>query len=122
MIDLYNFQSISLSQLFASVKFHSGSGSGYHLVTNFFIVMFHMIMTLMKYSFIPQTFFRIFFFRIRNNFTMQFLLCRISLCNSFVEVILHILKISTKLGVTPQGFCENQNSIQDQVRIYFGFQ
>ena len=61
MIDLNNFQSINLSQLFDSVKFQSGSGSGYHLVINFCIIMFYMLMILMNFSFVPQTFFRIFF-------------------------------------------------------------
>ena len=60
MIDLNNFQSISLSQFFDSVQFRSGSG--YHLVINFCIVMFCMLMILMTLSFVPQTFFRIFFF------------------------------------------------------------
>ena len=43
----------------------------------------------------------------------------------FKQVILYILKISTKCGVAPQSFCENQNSVQDQdldqevaVRLY----
>ena len=109
MIDLNNFQLINLSQLFDSVKLQSGSG--YHLVINFCIVMFYMLMILMKFSFVPQTFFRIFFFRIRIRFMTRI---RISLCNSLEKVILHILKISTKFGVAPQGFCENQNSVQDQ--------
>ena len=39
---------------------------------------------------------------------------RISLLKSLEKVILHILKISTKFGVAPQSFCENQNSVQDQ--------
>ena len=30
------------------------------------------------------------------------------------QVILYILKISTKFGVFTQSFCENQNSVQDQ--------
>ena len=55
-------QSINLSQFFDSVKFQSGSGSGYHVVIDFCIVMFYMLMILMKFSFIPQTFFGIFFF------------------------------------------------------------
>ena len=60
----------------------------------------------MKFSFVPQTFFRIFFFfRIR---------IRISLWNSLEKVILYVLKISTKFGVAPQSFCENQNSVQNQ--------
>ena len=64
MIDLINFQSINLSQFLDSVKFRSGSG--YHLVIDFCIVMFYMLMILMKFSFVPQTFFRFFvFFRIR---------------------------------------------------------
>ena len=58
MIDLNNFQSINF---FDSVKFRSGSGSGYHLVIDFSIVMFYMSMILMKFSFFPQTFIRIFF-------------------------------------------------------------
>ena len=32
----------------------------------------------------------------------------------FIENSLYILKISTKFGVAPQSFCENQNSNQDQ--------
>ena len=60
MTDLNSFQSINLSQFFDSVKFRSGSG--YHLVIGFYIVMFYMLMILMKSSFVPQTFFRIFFF------------------------------------------------------------
>ena len=62
MIDLNNVQSINLSQFFDSVKFRSGSGSRYHLVTDFCIVMFYMLMILIKFSFVLQTFFRIFFF------------------------------------------------------------
>ena len=62
MTDLNSFQSINLSQFFNSVKFRSGSGSGYHLVIDFCIVMFHMLMILMKFSFVPQTFFRFLFF------------------------------------------------------------
>ena len=58
----------------------------------------------MKFSFVPQTVFRIFFFfRIR-----------ISLWNSLQKVILYMLKISTKFGVAPQSFCENKNSVQNQ--------
>ena len=60
MIDLNNVQSINLNQFFDSVKFRSGSG--YHLSIDFCIVMFHMLMILMKLSFVPQTFFRIFTF------------------------------------------------------------
>ena len=63
MIDLNNVQSIILSQFFDSVKFRSGSGSGYHLVIDFCIVMIYMLMILMKFSFVPQTFFRFFFLR-----------------------------------------------------------
>ena len=59
MIDLNNVKSINLGQFFNSVKFRSGSG--YHLVIDFCIVMFYMLMILMKFSFVPQTFFRIFF-------------------------------------------------------------
>ena len=39
---------------------------------------------------------------------------RISLWNSLKRVILYILKISTKYGVAPKSFCENQNSVQIQ--------
>ena len=60
MIDFNNVKCINLSQLFDSVKFRSGSG--YHLVIDFCIVMFYMLMILMKFSFVTQTFFRIFFF------------------------------------------------------------
>ena len=62
MIDLNNFQSINLSQFFDLVKYRSVSGSGYHLVIYFCIVMFYMLMILMKFNFVPQTFFTIFFF------------------------------------------------------------
>ena len=104
MTDLNSFQSINLSQFFVSVKFRSGSGSGYHLVIDFCIVMFHMLMILMKFSFVPKTFFRIhFFFRIR-----------ITQCNSLEKVILHMLNIFKKFGHALQSFCENKNSIQDQ--------
>ena len=41
MIDLNIFQSINLSQFFDSVKFRSGSG--YHLVIDFRIVMFYLL-------------------------------------------------------------------------------
>ena len=72
MIDLKKVQSINLSQFFRSVKFRSGLGSGYHLVIDFCIVMFYMLMILMKFSFVPQTFFRIgFVFRIRIRITSR---------------------------------------------------
>ena len=61
MTDLNSFQAINLSQFFNSVKFQSGSGSGYHSVIDFRIVMFYMLMILMKFSFVLQTFCRIFF-------------------------------------------------------------
>ena len=51
------------------------------------------------------------------NFFLRFRIMtriRISLWNSFDKVILYILKIPTKFGVTPQSFFENQNSVQDQ--------
>ena len=60
MTDLNSFQSINLSPFFDSVKFRSGSGSGYHLVIDFCNVMY-MLMILMKFSSVSQTFFRIFF-------------------------------------------------------------
>ena len=56
MIDLNDIQSINLSQFFDSIKFRSGSGSGYHLVIDFCIVIFYMLMIPMKFSFVPQTF------------------------------------------------------------------
>ena len=61
MNDLNYFQSINLSQFFDSVKFRSGSGSGYHLVIDFFMVMFYMLMILMKFSFVSQIFSEFFF-------------------------------------------------------------
>ena len=64
MIDLNNFQSINLSQFSDSVEFRSGPGSGHHLVIDFCIVMFHMLIILMKFSFVLQTVSE-FFFRIR---------------------------------------------------------
>ena len=57
MIDLNNFQSINLSQFFDSVKFRSGSGDD--LLIDFSIVMFYMLIILIKFSFVPQNFFRI---------------------------------------------------------------
>ena len=111
MTDLDSFQSINLSHFFDSVKFRSGSGSGYHLVIDFCTVMFYMLMVLMEFSFVPQTFFRIFFFRIRIRIMCRI---RISLWNSLEKVILYMLKISAKFGVDPQSFCENQNSVQNQ--------
>ena len=51
------------------------------------------------------------FFRIRIRIMCRI---RISLWNSLEKVILHMLKISTKFGVAPQSFCENQNSVQNQ--------
>ena len=112
MIDLSNFQWINLCQFFGSVKFRSGSGSGYHLVIDFCVVMFYMLMILMKFSFVLQTFFRFFFFfRIRIGIMSRI---RISPWNSLQKVILYMLKISTKFGVASQSFCENQNCVQDQ--------
>ena len=80
MTDLNSFQSINLSQLFDSVKFRSGSGWGYHLVIDFCIVMFYMLMILMKISFVPQNFFQNFFFQDQDqdhkkdqDFTMKFI-------------------------------------------------
>ena len=57
-----------------------------------------------EFCFVPQSFFRIFFFfRIR-----------ISLCNLLEKVILYMLEVSTKFGVAPQSFCENPNFSQNQ--------
>ena len=61
--DWFKQFSINLSRFFDSVKFRSGSGSGYHLVIDFCLAMFYMLMILMKFRFVPQTFFRIFFFQ-----------------------------------------------------------
>ena len=105
MIDLNNVQSINLIQYFDSVKFRSE----YHLVIDFYIDIF--LVFFMKFSFLPQTFFRIFFSRIRIRLMSRI---RISLWNSLEKVILYMLKISTKFGVAPQSFCENQNSVQNQ--------
>ena len=66
MLHLNNVQSINLSQFFDSVKFRSGSGSGYRLVIDFCIVMFYMLMIFMKFSFVLQTSFRIFFLESRS--------------------------------------------------------
>ena len=71
MIDLNNVQSINLSQFFDSVEFRSESGSGYHLVIDFCKGMFYMLMILMKFSFVPQTLFRIFFQD--QDFTIKFI-------------------------------------------------
>ena len=80
MIDLNNVQSINLSQFLDSIKFRSGSGLGYHWVIGFCIVMFYTLMILMKFSFVPQTFFSIFFFSDQDqdheqdqDFTMKFI-------------------------------------------------
>ena len=71
MIDLNNVQSINLSQFFDSVKLRSGSG--YHLVVDSCIVMFYMLMILMKFSFVPQTFFKFFFSDQDQDSTMKFI-------------------------------------------------
>ena len=39
-----------------SVKFRSGSGSGYNLLIDDCKVMFYMLTMLMKYSFVPKNF------------------------------------------------------------------
>ena len=115
MTELNSLQSINLSQFFDSVKFRSGSGSGYHLVIDFCIVMFYMLMILMKFSFVPQTFFRIrFCFRIRIRIMNRI---RIAQCNSLEKVILHMLKIFKKFGVAPQSFCEIKILFRIRVRI-----
>ena len=110
MIDLNSFQSINFSQFFNSVKFRSGSG--YHLVIDFCIVLFYMLMILEWYWWnlvLFRKLFSEFFFRI----TIKILTSiRVSLWNSLEKVILYILKISTKFA--PQSVCENQNSVQDQ--------
>ena len=98
MIDLNNSQSINLSQFFVSVKFRSGSG--YHLVIDFCIIIFYMLMILMEFSFVPQHFFRIFFFRIRISIMTRI---RISLLNSLGKVIppnfLSFLKVFFKIKI-----------------------
>ena len=65
----------------------------------------------MKFNFVPQTFFRIFFFRIRIRIMSRI---KISLWNSLEKVILYMLKISTKYGVAAQSFCEKLNFVQNQ--------
>ena len=52
-----------------------------------------------------------FFLRIRIRIMSRI---RIAQWNWLEKVILHMLKIFNKFGVTPQSFCENQNSVQDQ--------
>ena len=71
MTELNNFQSINLSQFFDSVKFRSGSG--YHLVIDYYKVMFYMLMMLMKFSFVSQHFFRFFFQDQDQDFTIEFI-------------------------------------------------
>ena len=102
MIDLNNVPSINLSQFFDSVKFRSGSGSGYHLVIDFCIVMFYILMILMKFSFVSQTFFRIFF--LGSGFHYKFIGESYSL---YAKDIHQIWCRSAK-------FFENQNSVQNQ--------
>ena len=65
----------------------------------------------MKFSFVPQIFFRSFFFRIRIRIMSRI---TILLWNSLEKFILYMLEICTKFGVAPQNFCENQNSVQNQ--------
>ena len=65
MTDLNSFQSINLIESFDSVKFQSVSVSGQRLVIDLCIIMFYMLMILMKFAFVPQTFFIIYVFRIR---------------------------------------------------------
>ena len=79
MIDLNNFQSINFSQFFDSVEFRSGSG--YHLVINYFKSMCYMLMI---------------FFQ-DQDFTIK--------VNK--KVMLCVLKIPTKFGVVPQSFFQN---------------
>ena len=67
--------------------------------------MFYMLMMLMKFSFVPQHFFRCVFSRIR---------IRISLSKPITKVMLCVLKITTKFGVVPQSCCQNQKLVQDQ--------
>ena len=69
--------------------------------------MFYVLMMLMKFSFVPQHFFRFFFFRIG-------IRIRISLSKSITKVMLCVLKIPTTFGVVPQIFFQNQNPVQDQ--------
>ena len=67
MTDSNSFQLINLDY-----PIQSGLGSGYHLVIDFCIVMFYILIILMKFSFVPQTFFKIFFFK-DQDFTMKFI-------------------------------------------------
>ena len=64
-----------------------------------------MLMMLKKFSFVPQNFFRFFFFRIR---------IRILLEKSITKVMLCASKIPTKFGVVPQSLFQNQNPVQDE--------
>ena len=121
MIDLNNVQSINLSQFFDSVKFRSGSGSGYHLVIDFCIVMLCMLMILMKFSFVPQSFYRIFFFRIRFRI-------RISLWNSLEGYSLYVkdihqIRCRSAKFLWKLKFCsESGSGSGSRSGYYFGFQ
>ena len=95
MIDLNNFQSINLSQFIDSVKFRSGSVSGYHLVIDFCIVMFYMLMILMKLSFIPQIFFQIFTFSSHTQYVKResIVIVRVKKKNSLLLMNVHVLYV-----------------------------
>ena len=71
MIDLNSFQSIYFSPFFDSVEFRSGSGSGYHLVIDYYKVTFFMLMMHMKFIFVPQNFLRYFFLDQDQDFTIK---------------------------------------------------
>ena len=98
MIDLNNFQSINMSR-FSQLSIWIRIRISF-LVILHDEVMFDMLMVLIKFSFVPQHFFRI---RIR-----------IPLAKSIKKRMLCVLKIPTKFGVIPQSFFQNQNPVQDE--------
>ena len=98
---------VRLLHIIFFITFRSGSGSGYYF--DYRQVMFHMLMILMKFSFIPQACFRIFFFfRIR---------IRILPWNLIEKVMLNILKILTKCGVALQNFVKIKILFRIRIRI-----
>ena len=118
MIDLNNFQWITLSQFSDWIKFHPGSGSGYHLVIDYYKVMFYMLMMLMKYSFVPQYFFRFFFLQDQDqDFTIKINNRSYVLCSKDTnQISCRSAKFSSKLKS-----CLGSGSGSGSW-LYFGFQ
>ena len=68
--------------------------------------MFHVLMILMKFTFVPQNIFSNFFIQDQDQcYTIKF---------NNKKLYLYILKIPTKFDIVPWSFCQNQNPIQDQ--------